>query len=93
MSLPDWGCGQGTGFPGVPTEAPVEQLELEAVVLLALAHFVHMDKANAAIHCGEVRFSPMTFRLAEAVPHLAATNDDVAEVWQHRGAYEEDRGR
>lgn len=62
-------------------------------------HFYHLDHSNAAIHCGDVRYSPITFRLAElarkhfydedffGVEHL------VAEVLKDRGAYEEDKGR
>ena len=61
----------------------------------AFDHFYHLDKANAAIHCAKVQFSPITFRLAEAL----AENDDgfrkafVVEVLSHKGLYEEDRGR
>jgi hypothetical protein len=60
----------------------------------ALEHFFHMDKANASIHTADVRFSPITFRLAETLfrcgvhGHVAAN-----EVLKARGQYEEDKGR
>jgi hypothetical protein len=66
-------------------------------------HFYGMDRANAAVHCAVVRFSPITFRLAEAVVEeqarrdspilLGVTQEAIAEVLAHRGAYEEDKGR
>jgi hypothetical protein len=61
-------------------------------------YFYHMDKANACIHCAPVRFSPLTFRLAEQLMrHAQETGQDVtaevAEVMIHRGQYEEDKGR
>jgi hypothetical protein len=61
----------------------------------ALRHFVHLDEANAAIHCAEVRYSPLTFRLAEALAADDVTDADstVARVLAHVGAYAEDPGR
>lgn len=58
----------------------------------ALRHFVHLDESNAAIHCAPVRFSPLTFRLAEC---LARLGDDATpqSVLAHVGQYEEDKGR
>lgn len=59
----------------------------------ALRHFVALDNANAAIHCSPVRFSPITFRLAEALASLGHQSNDVDLVMEHAGTYEEDRGR
>lgn len=62
-------------------------------------YFSALDESNAAIHVSQVRYSPITFRLAE---QLASVNrDDLAahnarlldEVLRHLGAYEEDKGR
>lgn len=70
----------------------------EAVLLECLRHFVHLDKSNAAIHCGEVRYSPLTFRIAEAIvaefpDGVTAVDVDVRTVLADAGAYEEDKGR
>jgi len=62
----------------------------------ALRHFVHLDESNAAIHTAQVRYSPITFRLAEALAPYAGTLDstaEVARVIEHVGLYEEDSGR
>ena len=64
-------------------------------------HFAHLDHSNAAIHSAPVRYSPITFRLAEALDELrfeAVPTDEVSrlllyEVLTHRGAYAEDTGR
>jgi len=63
-------------------------------------HFVHIDKANAAIHCAQVRYSPLTFRLAELL-HASEFYDELApepaemlrSVIGDLGTYEEDSGR
>ena len=55
-------------------------------------HFVHLDHANAAIHCADVRYSPITFRFAEMLDAMrdAAVPDDelsvqlLADVLSHR---------
>ena len=64
-----------------------------AVLSVALSHFIHLDQSNAATHCGTVRFSPLTFRLAEVAAELGHTGSDVDLVLGHAGRYEEDRGR
>jgi hypothetical protein len=63
-------------------------------------HFVHLDHSNAAVHMAPVRFSPITFRLAEHLAPLLDTNYLapqnhvlLQEVVSHLGAYEEDKGR
>lgn len=66
-----------------------------------LRHFVHLDESNAAVHTASVRYSPITFRLAEelmAQSHTAGewpTEDDgtIGRVLSHVGQYEEDEGR
>lgn len=58
-------------------------------------YFFHMDHSNAAIHNALVRYSPITFRLAQALNEATGTGspDEVAEVLAHLGAYPEDKGR
>lgn len=71
------------------------------VLFQCLRHFVHLDESNAAIHCAQVRYSPITFRLAQeldAQSHTAGewpTEDDgtIARVLRDCGKYEEDPGR
>jgi hypothetical protein len=63
----------------------------------ACTHFIHADRANAAIHCAPVRFSPLTFRLValyEALaPAHAEDDDDISDVIAHRDSYPLDHGR
>jgi hypothetical protein len=63
----------------------------------AFMHVYHQDCANAIMHCADVRFSPLTFRLAEVLATRWPTNQDwiqeLAHVIHDRGQYEEDRGR
>lgn len=63
-------------------------------------HFVHLDHSNAAIHCAPVRYSPITFRLAEMLNEMpvAVPVDDFSiklldQVVDALGKYEEDKGR
>jgi hypothetical protein len=79
--------GEQFAIKRIPTEGP----------WYAFLHLYYMDKANAAVHCAPVWFSPVTFRLAE---HLFTTNnvdvllsDEFGEVHAALGAYEEDKGR
>ena len=66
-------------------------------LLWSFQHFFHTDKANAALHCAPVRFSPITFQLLYAL--LAGWSDheditaEMAEVQHHRGQYNVDPGR
>lgn len=66
-------------------------------VLWAFEHFYHLDKANACIHCSPVRFSPITFRLAEVLqrgwPEGEDWTQEMAEVLHDLGKYTEDPGR
>lgn len=69
---------------------------LPSAVHEALRHFVHLDESNAAIHCGDVRYSPITFRLAEYLDACAMADPDdpfMRRVLAHVGQYEEDKGR
>lgn len=69
-------------------------MNLEDVLTWCLIHFVHADEANAAMHCAEVRYSPITFRLAEALVSLGENEHPlVVAVMLDRGAYVEDTGR
>jgi len=76
-------------------------VEVEELLFQCLRHFVHLDEANAAIHCASVRYSPITFRCAEAlrdnfdVYKGALVEDDgtISRVLSHIGLYEEDAGR
>ncbi len=64
-----------------------------------LRHFAHMDEANAAMHTAQVRYSPITFRLAEALVRSFEPLDNgpkdeaVRRVFAHKGLYPEDTGR
>jgi hypothetical protein len=64
-----------------------------------LRHFVHADESNAAMHCAPVRYSPITFRVAEqlsALGHELGRTPDPGLVWEVMGAkgeYAEDTGR
>jgi hypothetical protein len=68
-----------------------------------LRFFVHYDESNAAVHGMPVRFSPITFRIAEALQELEQRqgfgawpiniNDHLALVLEHKGTYTEDPGR
>jgi hypothetical protein len=84
---------QRTEEPADPAEWVDSHNNLYMSAHLALLHFKHMDQANAQIHCGEVRYSPLTFRLAEALSATGWRSDAIADVMGHRGAYEEDKGR
>jgi hypothetical protein len=75
-------------------------MSLDQLLWECFRHFVHLDESNAAVHCSLVRYSPITFRLAEQLD-LMIRRDDLhprndallTEVLAHRGAYPEDRGR
>lgn len=77
-------------------------MSLDQVLWECFRHFVHLDHSNAAIHCSSVRYSPITFRIAEAlddvVPDVGGylTDESAAllkGVLGHKGAYAEDEGR
>jgi hypothetical protein len=64
--------------------------DIERLLWLCLTYFAHLDESNAAIHCADVRYSPITFRLAEA---LSLDDETVRRVMAHSNQYEEDKGR
>lgn len=68
-------------------------MTLQEAASWALAHFYYADRANATMHCAKVRFSPITFRLAEVLAPLDPTDEIAAEIMTHRGQYAEDAGR
>lgn len=66
------------------------------ILLWCFQQNYHMDKSNADVHCAAVRFSPITFRLYEALMQVWNDEDitaELAEVRSHHGAYAEDSGR
>ena len=67
------------------------------VLLWCFQQNYHADKMNAAVHCAPVRFSPITFRLCEALLETWGELDDItaemAVVRAHSGMYAEDVGR
>lgn len=66
------------------------------VIGWCLSHFVHVDEANACMHCAPVRYSPITFRVAELAITMAAPSHVhklASEVLNHKGQYAEDKGR
>lgn len=71
-------------------------IDLDAIQWSFL-YFFHMDKANACMHCAPVKFSPITFRLFDALSGLWSEDEDItqemAEVRDHRGTYDLDPGR
>lgn len=73
-------------------------MTLNDVLFQCLRHFAHMDESNAAMHCAAVRYSPITFRLAEELmaQSSALTEEDdgtISRVMSHVGQYAEDTGR
>jgi hypothetical protein len=67
----------------------------EQTVEWALSHHYHSDLANAAVHTSPVRFSPLTFRLAELYQTMipGTKSEHVRHVLSHANTYPEDRGR
>lgn len=65
--------------------------------LWTFEYMYHMDKANACMHCAPVKFSPVTFLLAQELLHDWSQDEDItselAEVRDHIDKYELDMGR
>lgn len=60
----------------------------------AFLHVYHQDHANASMHCAPVRYSPLTFRLAELLERNGLIDDErLKAVVADLGKYEEDPGR
>jgi hypothetical protein len=75
-------------------------LPLDQVLWQAFEFHARRDQMNAAGHVSAVRWSPLTFRLADQLDamsvaeHLASSSADLlACVQSARGAYAEDAGR
>lgn len=66
---------------------------------LCFQHFYGLDVSNASVHCAAVRYSPITFRLAERLMgyNLPDSTGDIQTavriVYLARGRYAEDTGR
>lgn len=72
--------------------------DLLDILLWAFRQNFHLDHANACVHCAAVRYSPLTFRLAEKIQEQGVQIDaehfsDVYLVLCDKGAYAEDPGR
>jgi hypothetical protein len=75
------------------TKDVVPQLTLENTLWQAFRRSYHEDHANAALHCATVRYSPLTFRLAEQCWVMGARSMEVSAVILDLGDYVEDLGR
>ena len=71
--------------------------DLVSVLYQAFMKCYHEDLSNAAMHCAPVRYSPLTFRLAEQIHERRPVNNvimpNVYAVILDKGSYEEDPGR
>lgn len=92
-------AGRGTWAIEYPRDR-LPDLPLDQVLWSAFEHFAHLDESNAAIHCAAVRWSPLTFRLADQLDamnvydNLTFPNAELLrKVMRHRGQYAEDTGR
>ena len=72
------------------------KMPLLDILWQSFLHMYHLDHSNAPIHTSAVRYSPLTFRLAE---YLWSTfpnyrnNTPLISVILDSGQYEEDKGR
>jgi hypothetical protein len=64
--------------------------DTDAILWLCFRHFVARDHANAAVHCDDVRFSPITVRVAAVLRARQAPppfyEDRDALLWVLDGA-------
>lgn len=70
------------------------------IIRQCFSYFYNHDLANAAIHNASVRYSPITFRLAELLSDIGeatavgvAFDMQVMAVLEDKGKYDEDKGR
>ena len=72
-------------------------MTLTEAALWALRQNYHLDRANAAVHCAPVRFSPLTFALYESLADTEDVSNADLYMFQHlerdHGAYALDPGR
>lgn len=89
---------------GCPDERRENLYEIARALYESFRHFYHLDRSNAAMHMAPVRYSPITFRLAEVLTdnsrgvYIVVVNEGWSEheldvVMHDRGLYPEDRGR
>jgi hypothetical protein len=72
------------------------KLELHEILWFSFLHFFHLDQSNAPMHTAVVRYSPITFRLAEYLwRHFPGyrNREALRSVILDSGQYEEDLGR
>ena len=81
-------------------ETVMPKMGVDEVLWECFRQNYHLDNSNAAVHTAIVRYSPLTFRLAEVLAPLVGLErlgliDERAlvEVLNHAGTYEEDTGR
>ena len=71
-------------------------MHLHEILWFCFSQNYHADCSNASVHCATVRYSPITFRLAEYLweqfPNYQS-NAALRAVWLARGEYPEDPGR
>ena len=73
-----------------------QRMPLHDILWHCLRQNVHLDESNAAIHTAPVRYSPITFRLAEYLwNHFPSYRNriELAAVAADLGSYDEDTGR
>lgn len=65
------------------------------LLVTCLRHFKSVDESNAGIHLAKVKYSPITFALAEAMDPGNGYSycPDAVEVLSHKGKYKVDKGR
>lgn len=68
-------------------------MRLDETLFQCLRYFVHTDEANAAMHTADVRYSPITFRVAEALYAEGDRSEMTVKVMGARATYPEDPGR
>ena len=80
-------------FEPVPIPGVLERMSLEEAAWWAFVKLVHEDQANAAMHCANVRYSPLTFSLARALNKYRPQDPFVQQVMVDDGLYPLDPGR
>jgi hypothetical protein len=76
-----------------------EDLAREDILVWCFQFHANTDRANAAVHMSPVRYSPITFALAEelgtdeGIPEADPVRELLHDVLAHRQQYPLDRGR
>lgn len=76
-----------------PRRRTRDEMDLENTLWSAFRHAYHADHSNAAMHCATVRYSPLTFRLAELLTAMGRGSMEIGAVMFDAGQYAEDKGR